>query len=150
AQNRRPIAGYQTSEIKKLLAELLGLERMRELSGKAMDVAKCLGRALDVVQHNITSLVGRRDRVARLSLEIEQAEASLVETRQARDRELEANAQMVQERATLAAKQASSTVAEARMRELGQQKVAQEARRRTLDNDERAAVQRTEAQAKEL
>ncbi|MDO3615336.1 AAA family ATPase [Ralstonia pseudosolanacearum] len=150
AQNRRPIAGYQTSEIKKLLAELLGLERMRELSSKAADVAKCLGRALDAVQHDITSLAGRRDRVARLSTEIEQAEGSLLETRQARDRELEANAQMVQERATLAAKQASSTVAEARMRELGQQKGAQEARRRSLVSDEQTAAQRSEARVKEL
>ncbi|MGC8213131.1 AAA family ATPase [Ralstonia pseudosolanacearum] len=150
AQNRRPIAGYQTSEIKKLLAELLGLERMRELSSKAADVAKCLGRALDAVQHDITSLAGRRDRVARLSSEIEQAEGSLLETRQARDRELEANAQMVQERATLAAKQASSTVAEARMRELGQQKSAQETRRHSLASDEQTAAQRSEARAKEL
>lgn len=150
AQNRRPIAGYQTSEIKKLLAELLGLERMRELSSKAADVAKCLGRALDAVQHDITSLAGRRDRVARLSTEIEQAEGALLETRQARDRELEANAQMVQERATLAAKQASSTVAEARMRELGQQKGAQETRRRSLASDEQTAAQRSEARAKEL
>ncbi|MDC6177110.1 AAA family ATPase [Ralstonia solanacearum] len=150
AQNRRPIAGYQTSEIKKLLAELLGLERMRELSSKAAEVAKCLGRALDVVQRDITGLAGRRDRVARLSVEIEQAEALLNETRQARDRELEANAQMVQERATLAAKQASSTVAEARLRELGQQKVAQEARRRSLDTDERDAAQRADARAREL
>lgn len=150
AQNRRPIAGYQTSEIKKLLAELLGLERIRELSSKAADVAKCLGRALDAVQHDITSLAGRRDRVARLATEIEQAEGALLETRQARDRELEANAQMVQERATLAAKQASSTVAEARMRELGQQKGAQDARRRSLVSDEQTAAQRSEAGAKEL
>ncbi|MCK4120431.1 AAA family ATPase [Ralstonia nicotianae] len=150
AQNRRPIAGYQASEIKLLLAELIGLERLRELSAKAADVARCLGRILDAVQRDIVELARHRDRAVRLTTDIQQSSTALVEARDARDRELAVDAKLVQERATLVAKHEGSGATGARLGELTQQKSSVQARRRTLESDEAAAAQRAAAQAKDL
>ncbi|MGT2491313.1 hypothetical protein ACU4GD_14310 [Cupriavidus basilensis] len=62
AQNRRPIASYQAGEIKKLLAELLGIDHLRDLSAKAGEVAKGLGRHLDTLQRDLVALSTQRER----------------------------------------------------------------------------------------
>ena len=47
SQNRRPLSSYTNGEIKGLLSELLGLEHIRELGGKANDVSKLLKARLE-------------------------------------------------------------------------------------------------------
>lgn len=47
AQNRRPLTSYGQGEIKALLVELLGLERIRESGEKANEVIKRLRKSLD-------------------------------------------------------------------------------------------------------
>ena len=47
AQNRRPLTSYGQGEIKALMVELLGLERIREAGAKTNEVVKGLRKALD-------------------------------------------------------------------------------------------------------
>ncbi|AOZ04202.1 nuclease SbcCD subunit C (plasmid) [Cupriavidus sp. USMAHM13] len=150
AQNRRPIASYQASEIKRLLAELLGLEHLRDLSAKAGDVAKGLQRHLDAVQRDLLLLSGRRDHLTRLAADIGQAESSLATARQQRDAETAHGAKLLQERATVAAKQSASAAAEARLRELKVRDGELAARRRQLEADARDAGTRSAARQREL
>ena len=47
AQNRRPLASYTPGEIKGLMVELLGLEKIRQAGEKASQVARLLKNTLD-------------------------------------------------------------------------------------------------------
>jgi exonuclease SbcC len=70
SQNRRPLSSYTNGEIKGLLSELLGLEHIRELGGKAGDVTKAL-------KINLESLRADLLRVEQLEAERASAEARL-------------------------------------------------------------------------
>lgn len=150
AQNRRPLASYQAGEIKKLLAELLGIEHLRDLSGKAGEVAKLLTRSLDTLQRDVLTLTGRRDRAAVVAKEIWQVGESLDAQREARDVETAKGAKLMQERATLAAKQEANAGTEARLRELNQRKGELEQRAALLTSDEQAAGGRAAARRRDL
>lgn len=150
AQNRRPLASYQPGEIKKLLAELLGIDHLRDLSAKAGDVAKLLTRSLDTLQRDVLILTGRRDRSAVVAREIWQIGESLDAEREARDGESANAAKLLQERATLAAKQAANAGTEARLRELNQRKGELDQRAASLASDEQAAAGRALTRRRDL
>ena len=50
AQGKRPMSAYKNGEIKSLLADLLGLEEVREQGAKAADTAKLLKAGLSVIR----------------------------------------------------------------------------------------------------
>ncbi|WP_316157807.1 SMC family ATPase [Cupriavidus sp. BIC8F] len=150
AQNRRPIASYQAGEIKRLLAELLGIDHLRELSAKAGEVAKGLGRHLDTLQRDLIGLSAQRERAGQLNREIGLTDQALAAARRDRDAEAANGAKLLQERATLAAKQSASAATEARLRELRQRETELGTRRRQLEADQRAAVTRTATRRREL
>ena len=119
AQNRRPLASYNAGKIKGLLAELLKIDHLRELSAKAADVAKILGRRLDAIQQQIIAFGAKREQIRQISLLIDadtQAETSARSERQSSQLHGET---LAQQRATLFARQADSAAVEARLRELG-------------------------------
>ncbi len=150
AQNRRPIASYQAGEIKRLLAELLGIDHLRELSAKAGEVAKGLGRHLDTLQRDLIGLSAQRERAGQLNREIGLTDQALAAAQRDRDAETANGAKLLQERATLAAKQSASAATEARLRELRQRETELGTRRRQLEADQRAAVTRTATRRREL
>ncbi|RWA55725.1 nuclease SbcCD subunit C [Cupriavidus sp. UYMSc13B] len=150
AQNRRPLASYQPTEIKKLLAELLGIDHLRELSAKAGDVAKALSRALDGLQWDVLVLSGKRDTAAAMASEIREIDQALESDRAHRAEQLNRGSKLEQERATQAAKQAASAGTEARLRELQQRKRELEARGQQLSADDRAAATKAAARRREL
>lgn len=150
AQNRRPLASYQAGEIKKLLAELLGIEHLRDLSAKAGEVAKLLTRSLDTLQRDVLTLTGKRDRAAVVAKEIWQVGESLDAQREARELETAKGAKLMQERATLAAKQEANAGTEARLRELNQRKGELDRRAVLLASDEQAAAGRAAARRRDL
>lgn len=150
AQNRRPIASYQASEIKRMLAELLGIEHLRDLSAKAGDVAKVLGRSLDTLQRELVGLSAQRDRVGQLGWEIGLIDKALTAARRERDAETANGAKLLQERATLTVRQSASAATEARLRELRQRETELGARRRQLASDHRATSTRTATRRREL
>ncbi|NYI02878.1 SMC family ATPase [Cupriavidus plantarum] len=150
AQNRRPLASYQPGEIKKLLAELLGIDHLRDLSAKAGEVAKLLTRSLDTLQRDVLTLTEKRDRAAVVAREIWQIGESLDAERSARDEEMAKGAKLLQERATLAAKQAANAGTEARLRELTLRKGELDRRAESLASDDQAAAGRAVARRRDL
>lgn len=118
AQNRRPLASYGASEIKGLLAELLKIDHLRALSAKAAEVAKVLGRSLDAVQQQLVTFGGRRDRLAQTTRAIAADVEALGASRKDRDARQLDIAGLIQQRATLAAKQAEGTEVAVRVRDL--------------------------------
>jgi DNA repair protein SbcC/Rad50 len=122
AQNRRPLASYNSGEIKSLLAELLHIDHLRTLSAKAADVAKVLGGKLDSIQRELASLSLKRDSLAQTERAITTDAESIATARREREGLLATAQTLGQHRATLAAKQAESATAEARLRELAKQR----------------------------
>ncbi|RZT29070.1 sbcc family protein [Cupriavidus agavae] len=150
AQNRRPLASYQPGEIKKLLAELLGIDHLRDLSAKAGEVAKLLTRSLDTLQRDVLTLTGKRDRATVVAREIWQMRESLDAERNAREAETATGSKLLQERATLAAKQAANAGTEARLRELSQRKGELDQRAASLSNDAQASAGRVMTRRRDL
>lgn len=150
AQNRRPLASYQPAEIKKLLAELLGIDHLRELSAKAGDVAKALSRALETLQRDALLLAGKRNTAKAMATEIWQIDEGLDAERAHRAELLASGSKMEQERATLAAKHAASAVTEARLRELDQRHRELTGRRQQLAGDDRVAASKAVTRRREL
>ncbi|WP_029043254.1 AAA family ATPase [Cupriavidus sp. WS] len=150
AQSRRPLSSYQASEIKKLLAELLGIDHLRDLSAKAGEVAKELGRALDGLQRDMLVLTGKREVTHAMATEIGEIDNALTRKREQRSGQLQASEKLQQERATLAAKQTASAGAEARLRELKQREGELTARGARVVADEQQARARASARLKEL
>ncbi|CAG2159768.1 SMC family ATPase [Cupriavidus numazuensis] len=150
AQSRRPLASYQPGEIKRLLAELLGIDHLRDLSAKAGDVAKVLSRSLDTLQRDVLALTGKRDRAAVVAREAREIAETLNAQREARDAEAANGAKLLQERATLAAKQEANAGAEARLRELGQRQTELTRRTTLLASDAQAAAARSTARRQDL
>jgi exonuclease SbcC len=118
AQNRRPLSTYSAGEIKKLLADLLGIDYLRELSAKASAVSKGLSIALDTAQADVGRLISKHERVTVADREIATLSQSLASARVTRESERERLAKLEQERATLSAKQSAGAATEARIREL--------------------------------
>jgi exonuclease SbcC len=56
AQNRRPLASYTPGEIKGLMVELLGLEKIRQAGEKASQVARLLKNTLDERRRVVNAL----------------------------------------------------------------------------------------------
>ncbi|SDD58894.1 exonuclease SbcC [Cupriavidus sp. YR651] len=150
AQNRRPLASYQPGEIKKLLAELLGIDHLRELSAKAGDVAKALNRALENQQRDVLVLSGKRDTASAMASEIQQIDGTIAAERVLRADQLANGSKLEQERATLTAKQAAAAGVEARLRELDQRSRELMSRRQQTSDDDRTASARAATRKQEL
>jgi len=150
AQNRRPIASYQAGEIKRLLAELLGIDHLRDLSAKAGEIAKALGRSLDTLQRELIGLSAQRERAEQLDSETGKTDEALATARRDRDVQTSNGAKLLQEQATLAAKQSAGVATEARLRELRLRQTELGTRRRQLEADLRTAATRTATRRSEL
>src|ERR1035437_7359046 len=61
AQGRRQLSAYKNAEIKTLLADLLGLEAIRALGGKAAETARQLKTGLNTIRQERSSLQNERD-----------------------------------------------------------------------------------------
>lgn len=149
AQNRRPLASYNASEIKSLLAELLHIDHLRALSSKAGEVAKVLGGKLDAIQRELAALSQKREALMATERAIATDIESIAAARREREGLLATAQTLTQQRATLAAKQAESATVEARLRELEKQRgeinaslsrVASQATELLRHLDERRAV----------
>ncbi len=75
---------------------------------------------------------------------------ALATARADRDAEMASGAKLLQERATLAAKQSAAAGIEARLRELRQRETELGTRRRQLETDQRAIATRTVARRRDL
>lgn len=64
AQGKRQLAAYKNAEIKTLLADLLGLEEIRALGGKATDTAKLLKAGLLAIRQEQAGLDEEARRIA--------------------------------------------------------------------------------------
>ena len=150
AQNRRPLASYGSGEIKTLLAELLGIENLKALSAKAADVAKILGRALDAINVEISSLLLKRERVSDLQRLADKDFEALRSARTEREKAVGVGTSLTQQRATLAVKQSESTAIEARLRQLGVRRDELNGAVKTLNDDDMAAKTRVQQRTSAL
>lgn len=118
AQNRRPLASYGASEIKGLLADLLQIDHLRALSGKAAEVAKALGSGLMQVQAELQAFGAKREQRNVLEASIAGLTVDLSHCRTVRSQTVITLEKAAQVRATLTARQAANSAVEARLREL--------------------------------
>ena len=79
AQNRRPLASYGNGEIKALMVELLGLEKIREAGLQAGDVLKQLKLALAERRSHLATLNALRNDEADRSRELIECKLDLAE-----------------------------------------------------------------------
>lgn len=99
AQNKRALSAYKNSEIKSLLADMLGLEAVREKGGLANDVARQLKAGLGVLrqtQANLTDLASRLQRDLNLAGDVGAKHSQAVSVKKSAD------AALAQARETLA------------------------------------------------
>ncbi|WP_333994594.1 SMC family ATPase [Burkholderia orbicola] len=142
AQNRRPLASYGAAEIKGLLAELLKIDHLRALSTKAADVAKALARHLVVVQQDLTTFSGKRERVEEARKAIATDAADIAATRDKRTTAQAEIATLTQQHAVLVAKQGENAGTAARLGELGARRGELQGALQTLERDKQAEEKR--------
>ena len=63
AQGRRQLSAYKNAEIKSLLADLLGLEKIRELGIRASETARLLKAGLHTIRQEHTSLQAEANQI---------------------------------------------------------------------------------------
>ncbi|MBK6974673.1 MAG: DNA repair protein [Sterolibacteriaceae bacterium] len=85
AQGRRPLSAYTSSEIKTLLAELLGHAAIRERASEAAEVAKLLRTGLAAVRGTLTTLEGDMLSVRQAKQSLPAAQAATDTARRARE-----------------------------------------------------------------
>ncbi|ASL48900.1 hypothetical protein bAD24_p00995 (plasmid) [Burkholderia sp. AD24] len=144
AQNRRPLASYNASEIKGLLAEMLKIDHLRALSAKAAEVAKVLTRSLTAVQQEIVALSGKRERKAQTERAIAIDESSLVAARKERDALQLGATNLSTQRASLVAKQGENATVETRLRELATRRNELSGSLQTISTEQTTATQRAD------
>jgi exonuclease SbcC len=111
AQQRKPLSSYTDGEIKTLLADLLGLEKLREIGVKAAQVTKLLTAGLETMRSALAKVAEAEGRLPGVKAEIQGLEGQV--TRQAEQRR-QAQAGVAQAQANLAAaKAAAATAADA-------------------------------------
>ncbi|WP_175958002.1 SMC family ATPase [Burkholderia sp. BCC0405] len=142
AQNRRPLASYGATEIKGLLAELLKIDHLRALSTKAADVAKALARHLVVVQQDLTTFSGKRERVEEARKAIATDAADIAAARDKRTTAQAEIATLTQQHAVLVAKQGVNAGTAARLGELGARRGELQVSLQTLERDKQAEEKR--------
>ncbi|WP_176060252.1 SMC family ATPase [Paraburkholderia sp. BCC1876] len=144
AQNRRPLASYNASEIKGLLAEMLKIDHLRALSAKAAEVAKVLTRSLTAVQQEIVALSGKRERKAQTERAIAIDESSLVAARTERDALQLGATNLSTQRASLVSKQGENATVETRLRELATRRNELSGSLQTISTEQTTATQRAD------
>lgn len=78
AQGRRSLSAYKNSEIKGLMSELLGLDHILELSGRAAQVVKLYTARLVGLQQQLAEIVRKEENTATHESEIRIKESALV------------------------------------------------------------------------
>ena len=118
AQSRKPLSSYTEGEIKTLLADLLGLERLREIGAKALQVTKLLGAGLEALRFTLAKLTATEEQAAALRVRLTELEQRTAGAAQARATAQQALAGAQQELATVKAAKAAAASVEARRLEL--------------------------------
>ena len=77
AQGKRPLSAFKNAEIKTLLADLLGLEQVREQGAKAAEVVRQLKGGLGVVRQEVAKLDGDIDKLKRSVAELDGSAAAV-------------------------------------------------------------------------
>ncbi|WP_038214763.1 DNA repair protein [Xenophilus azovorans] len=75
AQGKRQLSDYRNAEIKTLLAELLGQDRIRELGHKAAETAKLLKAGLVAVRQEATAMEAEAERLTHAHVQVSDAPA---------------------------------------------------------------------------
>lgn len=84
AQGRRSLSSYSNGEIKTLLSDLLGLDRILDLGGKASQTAKLLRAHLDGMRITLSRADAAEHARAQASTDLDAARASATEQERAR------------------------------------------------------------------
>jgi exonuclease SbcC len=79
AQGKRPLSAYRNGEIKTLLADLLGLDQVREQGARAADTARLLKNGLSVIRQEQAAAVATIDRLAGEMATLGNTEAALTQ-----------------------------------------------------------------------
>jgi exonuclease SbcC len=130
AQGKRPLSAFRNAEIKTLLADLLGLDQVRQQGALAAEVVKQLKAGLAVVRQGAARAQEEADSVRRSLVELDGAAKALQDDagqRAAASAELEDARQRL---AKLAAEHAGAAQTEARRRAL-----AEDAKRAADEHD---------------
>lgn len=80
AQGKRPLSAYRNSEIKGLLADLLGLDQIREQGERAAETARLLKNGLAVIRQEQAAAVAEIDRLAGEMAALADAEAAVTQS----------------------------------------------------------------------
>ena len=103
AQNRRSLSSYTDGDIKTLMADLLGLDKIRETGAKANQVAKLLKSGLEGMRSELAKIEASAASVAQLQARLATSKAdvenSAIEVKNARDALTEANTALATARA---------------------------------------------------
>ena len=79
AQGKRPLSAYRNGEIKGLLADLLGLDQVREQGERAAETARLLKNGLAVIRQEQAAAVADIDRLAGEMAALADAEAAVTQ-----------------------------------------------------------------------
>ena len=118
AQNRKLLSAYTDGEVKTLLADLLGLAKLREIGARALEVAKLLGAGLEAVRGSLTKLSAAEQRLPALKTEAERLEAQSAAQSVERRSAQKAHGQAQTALATAKAARAAAAETEKRREEL--------------------------------
>lgn len=86
AQGRKSLSSYSNGDIKGLLSELLGLEYIRELGGRAKEVAKGITLHLDAMRVDLARIGEQEASLSTTQAELENAQDDLTKQEEARTR----------------------------------------------------------------
>lgn len=75
AQKRDHISSYNNGEIKSLMADLLGIEKIRLIGEKAAKVVKGLRTGLDIIRRSLDSVIQTEVSMADMKIELSEAQA---------------------------------------------------------------------------
>lgn len=105
AQQRKPLSSYTDGEIKTLLADLLGLEGLREIGAKALQVTKLLSAGLEAMRSALGKIAAAEERLPEIKAELQR-----LDTQSAQEVDLRAKAHgaMLQAQADQAAVQSAA------------------------------------------
>lgn len=118
AQNRRPLSAYANGEIKSLMADLLGLEHLREIGQQAAQVVKSLKSGLVAAQADLSEAQARKEVLDSVIAAVKQSETAIAELMTQRDGAQTMVEQSTQALAAITAKAELAAESAARRNEL--------------------------------
>ncbi len=146
AQGRKPLSAHTAGEIKTLLADLLGHERVREIGAKAAQVAKLLVAALEGMRSGMANVLAAEEGLPALKLELERLSAQDAKEAQLRRDAQQAITKAQAELTALKAARVAAGVGTKRREELSQRltalRKASSERRAQVEADVRRETER--------